>query len=296
MRACLVVALASAALAALVGVTAPRVALACGGTFCDRPTSPTAPPAMPVDQTGENILFVMDGKSVEAHVNIQYTGDPERFAWIVPVPTIPTSIEPGSQPLFSNMLAATVPTLSVASVRGDSCSTFGAGTGFGCSTSESADSAAFGPGEEDSARGEGEGGSSGGGLQVVEKKQVGAYEVTVLDGGTAEELLTWLDENDYLVPENTGSLLPAYLEKGYAFLAVKLVAGAGLDEIHPIVFTYPGNQPCVPLRLTAVAAKEDMEIRAFFLATGRYVPKNYKLVLLNDVRLDWIAPFASGGG
>ncbi len=40
---------------------------ACGGTFCD-----SGPQAMPVDQTGENILFVMDGTTVEAHVQIQY--------------------------------------------------------------------------------------------------------------------------------------------------------------------------------------------------------------------------------
>ena len=38
-------------------------ARACGGTFCD-----VGPAAMPVDQTGENILFVIDEGFVEAHV------------------------------------------------------------------------------------------------------------------------------------------------------------------------------------------------------------------------------------
>src|SRR5262245_61276936 len=64
--------------AAVFAVCAPNDARACGGTFCD-----SGPRAMPVDQTGENVLFVMDGTSVEAHVQIQYQGDPARFAWIV---------------------------------------------------------------------------------------------------------------------------------------------------------------------------------------------------------------------
>ncbi|HEY3236040.1 MAG TPA: hypothetical protein VGJ84_15090, partial [Polyangiaceae bacterium] len=47
----------------------PRTASACGGTFCD-----SGPTAMPVDQSGENILFVMNGNTVEAHIQIQYQG------------------------------------------------------------------------------------------------------------------------------------------------------------------------------------------------------------------------------
>jgi hypothetical protein len=48
----------------------PDRADACGGTFCD-----SGPNAMPVDQTGENILFVIDGTTVEAHIQIQYDPD-----------------------------------------------------------------------------------------------------------------------------------------------------------------------------------------------------------------------------
>src|SRR5690606_8285409 len=61
------------------GYVAIPDAAACGGTFCD-----AGPQVMPVDQRGENILFVVDGDTVEAHVQIEYTGDPEKFAWIVP--------------------------------------------------------------------------------------------------------------------------------------------------------------------------------------------------------------------
>src|SRR5258708_1218223 len=86
---------------------AARPASACGGTFCD-----TGPRAMPVDQKGENVLFVVSQGQVEAHIQIQYKGDAARFAWVLPLPAIP-EIEVGSEALFQNLLAATVPRFSV---------------------------------------------------------------------------------------------------------------------------------------------------------------------------------------
>jgi len=41
------------------------------------------------------------------------------------------------------------------------------------------------------------------------------------------------------------------------------------------------------LRLTRIAAQDDMEVRAFFLADDRVVPQNYRHVLVNPLMLDW---------
>src|SRR5215212_1320999 len=76
-------------------------ASACGGTFCD-----SGPRSMPVDQTGENVIFVMNDGFVEAHVQIQYEGDPARFAWIVPMQKVPETTV-GSAALFTSTLGAT---------------------------------------------------------------------------------------------------------------------------------------------------------------------------------------------
>ena len=73
-----------ACLTALGLLAAPNRAQACGGTFCDNQPQP-----MPVDQSGEDILFVLDGQEVEVHIRIQYEGDAERFAWVVPLQGIP---------------------------------------------------------------------------------------------------------------------------------------------------------------------------------------------------------------
>jgi hypothetical protein len=276
-------------LAALALSMSSGSALACGGTLCDNPGGPTPP--MPVDQTGENILFVMDGQSVEAHVQIQYSGDPERFAWLVPMPVVP-EVSAGSQVLFSNLLSATVPRF-LNTATADSCSGVGRGSsstsgGCGVSTATSDESAGFFGGSPSGAQNASD-------PRVVERQHAGAFDIEVLSGGTSESISAWLKANSYLVPPTLGGFLQPYLEKNFVFVAVKLSRGTGSDEIHPLVFKYPGNEPCVPIRLTAVAAKEDMGIRAFFLSSGRFVPKNYKHVILNDTRIDWLGTGTSAG-
>jgi hypothetical protein len=61
----------------------------------------------------------------------------------------------------------------------------------------------------------------------------------------------------------------------------------GTDSIHPLVFRMLGDEPCIPLRLTSVAAEDDMGVRAYFLGQDRWVPLNYKHVLLNPLGFNW---------
>ncbi len=57
---------------------------------------------MPGDQTGESALFMIEDGHVQAHLQIEYQGDPNSFAWIAPVLGRPPSIRgvayPGSAP------------------------------------------------------------------------------------------------------------------------------------------------------------------------------------------------------
>ena len=260
------------------GTLAPRTAAACGGTFCDG-----GPMPMAVDQKGENILFVMDGQTVEAHIQIQYQGGAARFAWVIPVPTMPSSISVGSQQLFANLLGATVPTYYTQNQSICQQPPCGNGTGFGAGGASGAGGGASGSA----------GSSGGGGPTVVFSATVGAFDVSVLQGGTSAEVIAWLDANKYQQNPLAQPILDGYLAKGYLFVALRLTGGVGVDEIHPIVVKYAGDKPCVPLKLTAIAASEDMEVRTFFLGKGRVVPTNYKHIVLNQARVDWTAANAT---
>ncbi len=251
----------------------PSDAYACGGTFCD------AGQPMPVDQSGENILFVVDGEYVEAHIQIQYTGDPEKFGWVIPLQSEPESIAPGSEVLFQNVLAATVPAYGFTTQR-DECSVdqggFDNGSPAGTTAAGGADDG---------------GGDTGGdedpGVEVLSMRQVGSFEVTVLQGTDAQAVVDWLDANGYQQDPESVPILQQYIDENHVFAAVKLTDGAGLGEIHPIALRFRSSEPCVPLRLTRIAAVEDMEIRTFFLGDARTVPRNYRHVLVNDLKLDW---------
>jgi MYXO-CTERM domain-containing protein len=247
---------------ALALVSLPREADACGGTFCD-----VGPTSMPVDQTGENILFVMGGSYTEAHIQIQY--DPETtaetFAWVVPIQLVP-EFTVGSQALFTNMLAGTVPAYGF-SYQFDSCRDPSTTAMTSSGSSNDTDPS--------------------GGPEVLLEQTVGAFDITVLSGGTAEEVMTWLGENGYEQDPDAEPILAEYLAENYLFAAFKLTQGADTAEIHPIALRFEQDEACVPLRLTRIAAQEDMEVRTFFLASDRVVPQNYKHVLVNPLKLDW---------
>jgi uncharacterized protein DUF2330 len=254
----------------------PRLASACGGTFCDG----GGPQVMPVDQTGENILFVLDGDTVEAHVQIQYTGDPAQFAWIVPMQAVP-EVEVGSDPLFTQVLAATVPTFTLNQrFDGGDC-----GDGGGLCATKTDALAAGGRGDEGDSGDSGDPGEPG----VVAQGSAGAFEYTVLEGGTVEGIVAWLDDNGYARDDDAPPLLAEYLAEDFVFVAFKLRAGAEIDQIHPVVLRCQGDEPCVPIRLTRIAAIEDMAIRVFFLGSHRVVPTNYRHTRINPLRVDWLA-------
>lgn len=262
------------AVASAARLGAPSEADACGGTFCD-----AGPQVMPVDQTGENVLFVMGDGRVEAHVQIQYTGNPEQFAWIVPVMGLP-EVSVGSDLLFQEALASTVPTFTLN--QRTECDNDDEPE-FGCAASD--DFAAAG---DDGFGGGLEGGEFDDDPQVVVRDVVGSFEYVVLEGGTAEGVVAWLDDNGFAQDDEAPPILSEYHADGFMFVAFKLRPGAGVDEIHPVVLDYPGNEPCVPLRLTRIAAKEDMGVRVFFLGDDRVVPTNFRHVQINPLKIDWL--------
>nr|WP_263429721.1 DUF2330 domain-containing protein [Nannocystis pusilla] len=275
-----------AGLAAGLAVWLPaEPARACGGFFCDVVNNQP----IPVDQTGENILFAVDeaAGTVEAHIQIQYTGDPLKFGWVIPVTAVP-EFAVGSELLFTNLLAATVPTYSF--TFASDCSDNDRPQ-LGCATLSLSDGGGLASGggfETDS-------GGDTGGLEVVKREVVGPFQIVVLKGGTADEVWQWLDAAGYYQDPAAAPIMQEYLDEGFYFVAAKLIHGTGVEELQPIVMTYEGTTPCVPLRLTAIAATPHMGVRVFGLGRARYAPSNYRHVEINDVAIDWTANAANYG-
>ena len=188
-----------ASLAALTGALVlftPTEAEACGGTFCD-----TGPQAMPVDQTGENILFLMAESYTEAHIQIQYdpTSTAPEFSWLVPMTEVP-EFGIGSELFFDTVLDSTVPSYGFSTTNTCTDPTNGDPSG---GTNDTGAGGTSGEGDSDT--------DGGGGPEILLEEVVGAFEITVLSGDNLEEITTWLDDNGYAQDENANPILQEYL-------------------------------------------------------------------------------------
>jgi hypothetical protein len=269
-----------AALLALAAVAAaPDRASACGGFFCQR---------APMNQAGENILFSVEGDgTLTTHVQILYDGAADRFAWILPLPSVPTSVGVGTDALFAELGFRTRPRFETDSRVEGTCRAAPRCPYVGgyYEDSDRGSPFAMGASSADAAA------ADAGAVTVYLREAVGPYDAVVLGSTSTDELFLWLDENGYDIPDVSRPIVAEYVAARHVFVAIRLVAGAGTREIQPLVLHYAEGQPCVPLRLTAIATVPDMPIMAYFLADRYATPSNYSLLdaPLDDVRL-WRDP------
>jgi hypothetical protein len=258
-----------------------RPAAACGGFFCDRPSTPTQMPA--VIQAGEEVLFAQDGTSIEVQVRIKYMGSDAAFAWILPTRKVPT-LSVGIDATFVALEKTTTPAFR------ESRQQLGCGYSYGGGSA----SPSFGCGAEDAAAPEpprsgadGAAFSNDAGVDVVSQGAVGPYETVVLQADDGAALRAWLTDNGYYLSATGSALLDPYVMEHDYFVALKLRADATASDIQPIVLRFTDSEPCVPLRLTAVAALDDMDVTVYLLGPARAVSTNYYDVELDWARMDW---------
>ena len=267
--------------AAVVAWTALTVsaspAHACGGFFCSQ--------AQPVNQAAERIIFAKNGDgTVTAVIQILYEGPSEHFSWLLPISTVPEGddIAVASDLAFARLQQATNPSYNLTTRIEGECLPTPATGGLGGS--------AGGSGLPDSSAG---GGANGpGGVTVAASGVVGAFEWTALalDANLerpADAAIAWLTDNGYDVTPGSDALLGPYLADGNYLLALRLTKGSDSGSIRPIVLTYDAELPMIPIKLTAVAANENMGVMAWLLSDTRAVPMNYSALELNEARINW---------
>jgi hypothetical protein len=220
----------------------PEEARACGGFFCS---------STPIDQTAEHILFTInDDQTVTAYVQISYTGQRDAFAWIIPVGGIPTLAADFPQLALQGLDTATQPRyFKNQCYQGDTFATPGAAV----------DAGVAGPD----------------GVTVLARQNVGPYDTVTLQGTSASGLVDWLQTNGYRITDKMKPIIAPYVADGSNFVAMRLLPDKDVTDITPLTMTYSGNQPTIPIRLTAVAATPEMGIVTWILTDRRYQPDNY---------------------
>ena len=77
----------------------PAAAMACGGFFCFQ---------QPIDQSAERVLYIQQPGEITVHIQISYTGDDDKFSWILPLPSLP-QLGIGSDSVFQLLEQGTSP-------------------------------------------------------------------------------------------------------------------------------------------------------------------------------------------
>ncbi len=264
-----------AALAASAAFAPP--AHACGGFFCDN--------SQPVNQAAERIIFThgADG-SVTAIIQIQYSGEAERFAWVLPVAGNPT-VGVSSNAAFQRLQAATNPQYRLNTIVEGSCRDDDFTRG-----SPAFDSAEGGGGDA--------GAAPPGPVTVVNQGTVGPYDFVVIQVDPSltrhsEVAVSWLQDNGYQIDDLGADRLEPYLAGGMNLLAFRLSKGNATGSIRPVTISFGTGVASIPIRPTAVAAVDDMGVMVWVLGASRSVPSNYMSLELNEALINWINPNAN---
>jgi MYXO-CTERM domain-containing protein len=248
-----------------------RPARACGGFFCN---------TVPVVQTGEGIVFGVDPSTntVQAIINISYQGSATDFAWVLPLQSAPSKIDIGPESLFTVVNQLTAPSFQISKYSTDGiCSSHY--YGFGGAEDTNGGPVPAAPGTK----------SNTPGVDVVEQSTVGPYDSVVLKGTDPAAIHDWLVQNNYNVTDAMMKVVTPYVAQGDVLLALKLQKDQPTGAIQPVALTMSGNEACIPIRLTAIAAQDNMDIMALVLTNeGRAIPKNFYHVDLNFARLNWL--------
>jgi hypothetical protein len=240
----------------------PERALACGGCF--------VPPAENTQVTGHRMIMTIGMEQSTLYDQIQYTGAPESFAWVLPTKG---KVDVGvSSDLVFNQLGADT-TVQVAPPPLD-CPSYDCGNADSLSTG----SGMFAGGG---------GGAGPGGVQVIAQEVVGPYETVQLQASDPQALHKWLADHGYKLPSEIEPIVSAYVNDGFNFLAVKLVPGKGVQSMQPIRITTKGASVALPLRMVAAGTGATTTVTLFVLSEFRAETANFPTFTVAPEAVVW---------
>ncbi|HTQ47554.1 MAG TPA: DUF2330 domain-containing protein [Polyangiaceae bacterium] len=239
-----------------------KPAQACGGCF--------QPPSQSGDViTDEKMIFRVSPQSTTLYDEIEYSGNPASFGWVLPIHGQVT-VGLSSDLLFQSLEAATATTIQAPYIPPCSCGcggqTYGAPTANGAA---------------------GGGSSSGGGVNVISQQTVGPYDTVQLQSTDPNALNNWLAANGYVVPSGFQPVIAAYVKEGFDFLALKLAPGQGVAAMRPVRVTTPGAGLSLPLRMVAAGTGATVGVTVWVMADGRYEPANMKSFTIDPSEITW---------
>ncbi len=193
-----------------------------------------------ISEPSQKALIIHYKGMEELILQVSYKGDASDFAWLVPTPSRP-EVTKVTEPVFHELHTATAPKVKYWFDADDKLQH--GSRKFGIASDTLAGGPGFPPG-----------------VQVLEEKQVGAYDIAVLKATVADDLLQWLKRNRYQVTPEIGPVLGDYIKRGWVFTAMRVhtgyqsKAGQRLAEgtLQSLAFKFSSPEPVYPLTVSSL--------------------------------------------
>ncbi|MEL6858976.1 MAG: DUF2330 domain-containing protein [Pseudomonadota bacterium] len=121
------------------------------------------------------------------------------------------------------------------------------------------------------------------GVTIEAEYEVGEYDILILSAEESDGLITWLNQENYRIPDGAEDVVGAYLKRGMKFFVAKvnLERHSGSSVLRPIQVAYEDENFMLPIRLGTVNAEGKQELFVFAITRqGRVETTNYKTVKL----------------
>jgi hypothetical protein len=123
------------------------------------------------------------------------------------------------------------------------------------------------------------------GVDVVAEQRVGIYDVSVVRSSDAEDLIAWLNQNDFKFRDEDTASFDSYVSKGWCFVVAIINPSVEEDERRivskglaaPLILRFPCANPIYPLALTGTGGFETEIL--IYLASATKMTCNDRLTL-----------------
>ncbi len=256
--------LALAIAAAAVAIpAAPRPAAACGGCF--------APPETVTSVDAHRMVISLSTGRTTLWDQIKYSGAPEDFVWVLPVPSGASVVELAEPAFFDELESQTAPVVLPPPIPRPDCPPpppcdfcAGGAQDAGASAPDAAP------------------------VTVFQEETVGPYEMVVVGSESASALQDWLVAHSYQVPEATVPTIQHYVDRGSVFVVLRLSPGEGVNRMQPVRVRYPGYMATFPLKMVTVGAAGTLELTLWVISEQRYQTRApYTAMSIADDELFW---------
>jgi hypothetical protein len=199
----------------------------------------------------QKAVLIAEGPDEVLLLQTTYQGPARRFAWVIPVPSPPKEVFAAEPNFLDQVFLWTEPRLDTEITVPDQRSSRQGGKG----------GPSMGPGMGGAPEG-GMGGAPGPPpVEVLQRLQVGDYAATVLAARDPAALTSWLQTHRYAVPDGAAEAFASYVQRGWAFVALRLLDRAVqgkpvLTDVAPLGlrFTRPAEGLVFPLAISQVSA------------------------------------------